>query len=74
MSNQKTQEKKRCKLDKYVPYKYFKAVLFATKMIYKGMPFMFAVNKASFHYHIDGSIIIDYLPEDVKREHGREQE
>lgn len=61
-------EKKKCMFDKYVPAEYFKAVVFAKKMIEKGMPFFFAVGKASFHYRIDESIIINYLPESVKPE------
>ena len=60
------------KYDKYIPKQYFKAVRFTLKMINKGMPFMFAVNKASYHYRTDETVIIDYLPEDLKREHRRE--
>ena len=66
MSNTDT-EKKRCMFDKYVPDEYFKAVVFAKKMIEKNMPFFFAVRKSSFHYGIDESIIINYLPESIKQ-------
>ena len=61
-------EKKRYEFDKYIPAGYFRAVVFAKKMIEKGMPFFFAVSKASYHYKIDEFIIINYLPETIKQE------
>ena len=66
-SDKGNQGNKAYKFDRYVPKPYFKAVNFALKMINKGMPFFFAINKASYHYHVDENIIINYLPERVKK-------
>ena len=54
-------------MDRAIPGEYFKAVIFTCKMLYKGMPFDFAINKASDKYRIDQAYLIYYLPDYVKK-------
>ena len=54
--------------DKDIPREYFKAVIYACKMLYKGMPFNFAVTKASTCYGVDPDKVMEYLPEYAKQE------
>ncbi len=53
-------------IDKKIPQECFNAVLYACKMLYKGMPFDFAIDKASETYETEHTLIIHYLPEYVK--------
>lgn len=59
--------KVRFQVDKFIPKMFFKPVMYACKMMYKGMPFDFAVSKASDCYGIDENFIIQYLPEYTKQ-------
>lgn len=58
----------RFEIDKEIPGEYFKPVIYTCKMLYKGMPFGFAVRKASQCYEVDPDKVIKYLPEYTKQE------
>lgn len=58
---------RRFEIDKDIPREYFQAVIFACKMLYKGMPFDFAVGKSSGFYGVDPDQLVEYLPEYAKQ-------
>ena len=54
-------------INKKIPCEYFNAVIFTCKMLYKGMPFDFAVKKSSGFYGVNQDKLVEYLPEYMKQ-------